>query len=424
MGNAGSSIWDVSPSRPLGEYFSEDGRRSSLQYWNNRVLVPRTHTETNHTTNRTHTQTSTVQTRNGSRPSSTSSRVTQQARTGSSHTRSNTSSADNTRRSTRTGNMNVSRRQSSSSQTTSGRRSNTRTSDETSNFNRMSNSSVQRNTYLGGQSVQNLVERKMLAPWENGKDEPRDSSREDCPICFAFYTFLNYTACCNKPICTNCFITMHKVRRRGTTSMCPFCNAEPMEIVFYGESTPQRLMEEALRDSVSRQVNQLIIEISIIQKSWEEQPEIIDLLKNSGEKMYEDKQDIFNILPKQVCLSGGKTISLVNLYNNTESCISTLVEELSANDLNYVEAVFRSLHDICFRILADIALYAKIELGTLRSTSVSLSVDSIVGGKHSYSPEYLRSCYLISNPGCSNNDHIEENLIVFSEGDGSEDEGR
>ncbi|GJD05660.1 hypothetical protein Gasu2_01160 [Galdieria sulphuraria] len=384
MGNTGSSIWDVSPSRPLGEYFSEDGRRSSLQYWNNRVLVPRTQAEPNRTPNRPRTRTSAVQTRSGTRTSSNSSRTTQQARTEHTHTRRNTSSSENTRRSNRNGNGNVSRGQSSSSQATSGRRSNTPSSTETSSSNRSPNSSSQRNTYVGGQSVQQLIQKKMLAPWESGKDEARDSSRDDCPICFAFYTFLNYTACCNKPICTNCFITMHKMRRRGTTSMCPFCNAEPMEIVFYGESTPQRLMEEALRDS-----------------SWEEQPEIIDKLKNSGEKLYQDHQDIFHILPKQVCLSGGKTFSLATLYNDTESFISTLVEEMSVNDLGYLEAVFRSLHDVCFRILADIAVLAKVELDTSHSTSVSsssFSIDRVVDGNHSDVP-YYHGCYLSNRPG-------------------------
>jgi hypothetical protein len=414
MGNSVSSIWDVHPNRPLGEYFYEDGRRSSVQYWNNRIRTPANQVETHRTTTRPDTNRRSVHTRNGSR---TRTVPTTRPTTGGESTRSRrTSSSENTtttRRTTTTSSNNSTRGQST---TSAGGRSNRHSASENSNPNRLSSSYVQRNTYLGGQSVHQLIERKMLAPWESGQDEPRDSSGEECPICFAFYTFLNYTACCNKPVCTSCFVAMHKMRRRGATSVCPFCNAEPMEIVFYGESTPQKLMEEALRESVGRQVNQLNVEISLILKSWEEQPNVVDMLKNSGETLYANKDDIFSILPNQISLSEGKSISLYSLYVNSESFLSSLSkEEITRTDLAYLEAVFGSLHDICFRILADIAMYSKLESQILGSASSSSSFGVVVGGKHSNHLSCVNCCVSNDRRQWIQNES-EEDLIVFDEG--------
>lgn len=414
MGNTGSSIWDVSPSRPLGEYLLEDGRRRSSQYWNNGVLVPRSHPEVDHRTNRPTTRSVSVQTRNGSTASSRPSVENRQARTESTHARRNTSSSG---RSTRTSGRTSTGRHSNTSQASSNRSSNTSPRESSS---RISNSSALRNTFLGGQSVQQLIEKKMLAPLESGKDESKDSSKEDCPICFGFYTFLNYTACCNKPICTHCFVTMHKLRRRGTTSVCPFCNAEPMEIVFYGESNPERWMKGTLRDSVERQVNQLMVEISLIRRSWVEHPEIADLLKNSGKELYANTENIFSVLPKQICLSGGRTASLSDLYTDTENFISNLFrEDLTENDLAYLEAVFRSLHDVCFRILADIAVYA--EQRTFCSTLSSFALESVVDAKQVEHRGHVYS-HLSNNQQVSNEICCEDNLIMFSDEGGSEEE--
>ncbi|KAG0181871.1 SNF1-interacting protein [Apophysomyces sp. BC1021] len=47
----------------------------------------------------------------------------------------------------------------------------------------------------------------------------------ECPICFMFYPeFINYSRCCDKPICTECFLQLRRSHESPMTPpVCPFC---------------------------------------------------------------------------------------------------------------------------------------------------------------------------------------------------------
>lgn len=46
--------------------------------------------------------------------------------------------------------------------------------------------------------VETLVEAMLLAPRQQGLDEPCGEYQEECPICFYFYARVNRSSCCNK----------------------------------------------------------------------------------------------------------------------------------------------------------------------------------------------------------------------------------
>jgi hypothetical protein len=78
------------------------------------------------------------------------------------------------------------------------------------------------------------------------------SALEECPICFLYYPCLNTTLCCHRGICTECFLQLRpqRVVAHTTTSSCPFCKHELMEIVFHGarsEKEMDQLYEEESR---------------------------------------------------------------------------------------------------------------------------------------------------------------------------------
>ncbi|PVV00207.1 hypothetical protein BB559_000035 [Furculomyces boomerangus] len=46
----------------------------------------------------------------------------------------------------------------------------------------------------------------------------------ECPICFLYYPKnINYTACCKKPICTECFVQFKRSDKNTNLIECPYC---------------------------------------------------------------------------------------------------------------------------------------------------------------------------------------------------------
>ncbi|KAI8975597.1 hypothetical protein BDF20DRAFT_618109 [Mycotypha africana] len=76
--------------------------------------------------------------------------------------------------------------------------------------------------------VRSLIRKGQLAPFYEGVNEPTTNANSklvpydtECPICFLYYpSRMNRTRCCNKSICTECFLQLQK---NSTVSHCPFC---------------------------------------------------------------------------------------------------------------------------------------------------------------------------------------------------------
>ncbi|ORX56230.1 hypothetical protein DM01DRAFT_1334717 [Hesseltinella vesiculosa] len=74
-----------------------------------------------------------------------------------------------------------------------------------------------------------------IAAQKKKRQLPFVTDHIECPICLLNYPeYINYTRCCCKPICTECFI---QIRRSDETLMtpvrCSFCNQPNLGVVHY-----------------------------------------------------------------------------------------------------------------------------------------------------------------------------------------------
>lgn len=72
------------------------------------------------------------------------------------------------------------------------------------------------------------------------KVKPDYSDPVECPICFLLYPKnINYTRCCDHPICTECFIEIRRNTDDGSSACCPFC-VRPEFGVYYNPPEKSR----------------------------------------------------------------------------------------------------------------------------------------------------------------------------------------
>ncbi|KAI9486394.1 MAG: hypothetical protein EXX96DRAFT_614225 [Benjaminiella poitrasii] len=56
----------------------------------------------------------------------------------------------------------------------------------------------------------------------------------ECPICFLYYPAnINYSRCCDQPICTECFVQIHRpIETPSVPATCPFCMQENYGVLY------------------------------------------------------------------------------------------------------------------------------------------------------------------------------------------------
>ncbi|KAI7906970.1 uncharacterized protein BX663DRAFT_539747 [Cokeromyces recurvatus] len=56
----------------------------------------------------------------------------------------------------------------------------------------------------------------------------------ECPICFLYYPAnINYSRCCDQPICTECFVQIHRpIETPSIPATCPFCMQENYGVLY------------------------------------------------------------------------------------------------------------------------------------------------------------------------------------------------
>ncbi|KAL1934579.1 hypothetical protein VTP01DRAFT_6761 [Rhizomucor pusillus] len=117
-------------------------------------------------------------------------------------------------------------------------------------------------------TVRNLILARKLAPFYKGlADIPEDNNNVggskaetsakkiqqaiysdaiECPICFLYYpSNMNYSRCCDQPICTECFL-----QTAITAASCPYCTQKPWGIVY---SRPSWLFDKDSQDDLTKQ---------------------------------------------------------------------------------------------------------------------------------------------------------------------------
>jgi hypothetical protein len=89
--------------------------------------------------------------------------------------------------------------------------------------------------------ARNLIFAEKIAPRYEGTDA-RLERTEECPICFLFYRGgLNRTNCCDKGICTECFL---QLKPPSSQIDCPFCNHPDFDVTWKPFDAAKQMMED------------------------------------------------------------------------------------------------------------------------------------------------------------------------------------
>ncbi|KAF1788395.1 hypothetical protein GQ600_2660 [Phytophthora cactorum] len=87
-------------------------------------------------------------------------------------------------------------------------------------------------------TARRLIMERRLAPRFPGQETKEGCFTLECPICFMFYPgSLNSSSCCNKPICSECYL---QIRPPQKPICCPFCNQDEFS-VRYTQPSPAEL---------------------------------------------------------------------------------------------------------------------------------------------------------------------------------------
>jgi len=105
-------------------------------------------------------------------------------------------------------------------------------------------------------SLKKMVQKGKIAPFYQGMTEAQSGSAlEECPICMLWYDALNRSNCCQKPICSECYLQVHR-KIPEHIELCPFCKTPEYQITFRGPLTDEE-------KSIIEQEDQKVLEASI-----------------------------------------------------------------------------------------------------------------------------------------------------------------
>lgn len=75
----------------------------------------------------------------------------------------------------------------------------------------------------------------------------------ECPICFLYYPAnINYSRCCDQPICTECFVQIHRpIETPSVPATCPFCMQENYGVLYEPPSWSEKFQARSRSGSHS-----------------------------------------------------------------------------------------------------------------------------------------------------------------------------
>ncbi|CAA3007754.1 Hypothetical predicted protein [Olea europaea subsp. europaea] len=94
--------------------------------------------------------------------------------------------------------------------------------------------------------LKKLILDSKLAPCYPGDDEC-GGDLDECPICFLYYPSLNWSRCCMKGICTECFLQMRTPNSTRPTQ-CPFCKTLNYAVEYRGVRTKEEKSLEQIEE--------------------------------------------------------------------------------------------------------------------------------------------------------------------------------
>ncbi|KAJ3433086.1 protein sip5 [Anaeramoeba flamelloides] len=140
--------------------------------------------------------------------------------------------------------------------------------------------------------IKKLIKKKKLAPIFHPEDDPTETFSIECLICNYFFPITNMTNCCEKPLCSECYLQIlpFGIPNKPSSEKCPWCRHENFsityneslrdkfenEITLYQEDSKQKLELEKEaskneREEFERQRSKTIRKLLEIKKKEEEE---------------------------------------------------------------------------------------------------------------------------------------------------------
>ncbi|KAJ3437713.1 protein sip5 [Anaeramoeba flamelloides] len=91
--------------------------------------------------------------------------------------------------------------------------------------------------------VKKVIRKKKLSPIFLPSDKQGGCSIVECPICRYFFPVVNLTACCKKPICTECYLQICPQLISESSDRCPWCRKSFFSIS-YKEKYRKRFLKQ------------------------------------------------------------------------------------------------------------------------------------------------------------------------------------
>ncbi|KAL3661362.1 hypothetical protein V7S43_013566 [Phytophthora oleae] len=195
-------------------------------------------------------------------------------------------------------------------------------------------------------TARRLIMEHKLAPRFSGKEAKEGCFTLECPICFMFYPgSLNMTSCCNKPICSECYL---QIRPPQKPISCPFCNQESFSIR-YTQPSPAELA--SIRSMKNLRSPRRSSAIGIPKQRAESMP-----ATSSPQSVHyasvEDRHRIRDSLRSQLSISDKPVTnsphpnSVAALNDAASHLLATPADAARLEELMLLEAIRRSMQDL------------------------------------------------------------------------------
>ncbi|KAE8973703.1 hypothetical protein PR003_g27152 [Phytophthora rubi] len=191
-----------------------------------------------------------------------------------------------------------------------------------------------------------IVERK-IAPRFPGREAKDGNFTLECPICFMFYPgSLNKSSCCNKPICSECYL---QIRPPQKPICCPFCNQENFTIRYAAPSPAELASIRSMKDLRSPRRSSAI---GIPKRSEPTRPVAASSPQNVHYASVEDRHRIRDSLRSQLSISNKPVTnsphpnSMAALNDAASRLLGTPADAARLEELMLLEAIRRSMQDV------------------------------------------------------------------------------
>ncbi|XP_039131986.1 E3 ubiquitin-protein ligase GW2-like isoform X2 [Dioscorea cayenensis subsp. rotundata] len=190
--------------------------------------------------------------------------------------------------------------------------------------------------------LRKLIVSGKLAPCFDALDDAFFDDLEECPICFFYYPSLNRSRCCEKGICTECFLQM-KPTDVSQKIQCPYCKYSCYAVEYRGARTTEE-------KDIDLAEEQKVIEAKM-RMQFESQNE-----KNIS---LPDQSHLISSEVQSPASTNAEQSGDVN-GSNVEDQNGTLIQESTENNYSLTRNICRARHERVHTSLEEVMLMETI----------------------------------------------------------------